>query len=359
MRVALLATMLIMTACGNLPPGPRSSSSNTPPPIATTAAPSPATGGSRLTWSAPVVIEPQPSPAAYRIADISCPSVDFCVAVIDNGDAITSTAPTDPRAAWTITRIDREGSGWQRVSCPRVNLCVAIDLLGDVITSINPTGGPRAWTVTRVAGLGLVGVSCPTASFCAAVDVDGHVFISKKPTGGRAAWSTVDLSGGAMYGIQTDGVSCPSPQFCAVAGLDSVLASTSPAVGGSSWTATSLPVPVGDYLNGVFCLSARLCLAFDEFGSIFASTNPGAKSPTWKPAGTGFGPVNDVSCPSADFCVAVTDDGVTSSRSPAADTWTATEDIGGHGWLAVSCPSADACIAGDVSTDLAVGRKVS
>jgi hypothetical protein len=304
-----------------------------------------------------VVIEPQPSPAVYGIADISCPSVNLCVGVIDNGDAITSTSPRDPTAVWTIARIDK--AGLERVSCPSVNLCVAVDLDGDVVTSINPTGGPSAWTGTHVAGLGLVGISCPIASFCAAVDVDGHVFVSRKPAGGRAAWSLIDLTGGIPYGFPTKAISCPSAQFCAVASDDSVLASTSPAAGGSTWTETSLPLPEGHFLNGVFCFSASLCLAFDDLGSIFSSTNPGSKGPTWKRTGSDFGPVRDVSCPIADFCVAVTDDGVISSRNPAADAWTAPEQIGGDAWISVSCPSTDLCIAGDIDTDLAVGQTVS
>jgi hypothetical protein len=279
---------------------------------------------------------------------------------MDNGDAVTSTSPTGDRAAWTVTPIDKAENGLSGVSCPSNSLCVAIDLSGDVVTSGNPTGGSGAWTVTPVAGLSLIGISCPTVGFCAAVDVDGHAFVSTNPLGGRTKWSIIDLTRGIPYGFPTQGVSCPSAGFCAIAGYESVWTSTSPTAGVTAWRETQIQgvAPEGPLIQWVYCQSARLCFALDDAGNLFVSTNPAAKRPTWKQRGADSGAINAISCPMADFCVAVTDDGVITLRNPAdtAEVWTAPENLGGSAWLMIWCPSAYICIAEDASAEIVVGR---
>ena len=358
MRGVLIVALVILTACCTFQPEARSSPepSATPASSATAGSPSPPVGGSRMTWSAPVAIEVQPSPAAYGLRRISCPTVNLCVGVIDNGNAVTSTSPQGNAAAWMVTPIDKSGNGLTSVTCPTTTLCVAVDLSGNVVTSRDPTRGSGAWTVTSVAGLGLAGISCPTVRFCAAVDVDGHAFISTNPMGGPKAWSLVDLTRGVAFGIPTQGISCPSTGFCAIAGSGSVFTSTSPAAGAGAWKETVLAGT--SLLSGVFCKSPRLCFAFDDAGKFFSSTNPAAKSPTWKEIAGDQGAVNDVSCPTAGLCFAVTVDGVITSRSPAdaAEAWTAPEDLGGNTWLTISCPTAEICVAGDAGADIVVGR---
>lgn len=356
MRVAILAALLILTACCTTRPQAQSSVTPSPTPLAstTTVSPSSSPGGSRMTWSAPVTIEVQPSPAVDGLRDISCPSINLCVGVVDNGDAVLSTSPKGDAAAWMLTPIDKAENGLTGVSCPSTSLCVAVDMSGNVVTSSDPTGGSGAWTVTRVAGLSFTDISCPTVGFCAAVDVDGHAFISTNPMGGPNAWSLIDLTRGIPYGFPTQGISCPSPGFCAIAASGSVFTSTSPSAGAAAWKETVL---AGASLpQGVFCLSANLCFAFDDMGQIFRSANPAAKSPTWRL--TANATVNDLTCPTADFCVAVTYDGVITSRGPAntGEAWTGPENIGGDVWLSISCPSPDICIAGDASTNIVVGR---
>lgn len=311
-----------------------------------------------MTWSAPVAVEAQPSPPGLR--GISCPTINLCVAVMDNGDAVTSTSPIGDKAAWTATPIDKAENGLSGVSCPSISLCVAVDLSGDVVTSGNPIGGSGAWTVTPVAGLSLIDISCPTVDFCAAVDVDGHAFLSTNPLGGRTKWSIIDLTRGIPFGIPTQDISCPSAGFCAIAAYDSVFTSTAPTAGAAAWRETPIPgVVPGTPLQWVYCQSARLCFALDDAENLFISTNPAAKSPTWKQSGAVSGAVNAISCPTADFCVAVTDDGVITLRDPAdtAEVWTAPENPGGgSAWLTIWCPSAYICIAGDASGEIAVGR---
>lgn len=280
MRVVLLIALVILTACCSSRPDARSSTvpSATPAPSALAGSPSPRLGGSRMTWSAPVAIDAQPSPPGMR--GISCPTINLCVAVMENGDAVTSTSLTGDAPAWTVTPIDKAENGLSGVSCPSISLCVAVDLSGDVVTSGNPTGGSGAWTVTPVAGLSLIDISCPTVGFCAAVDVDGHAFLSTNPLGGRTKWSIIDLTGGIPFGFPTQGISCPSAGFCAIAGSDSVWTSTLPTAGAAAWRETPIPgvVPGASLIQWVYCQSARLCFAFDDAENLFISTNPAAKA---------------------------------------------------------------------------------
>jgi len=356
MRVAIIGALLILTVCCTTRPEARSSSIPSPTSLPSAATASPSLAGSRMKWSAPVAIEVRPSPG--HLAGISCPSINLCVAVVDNGDAVLSVSPKGDAAAWMVIPIDKAENGLTGVSCPSSSVCVAVDLSGNVITSGDPTGGSAAWTVTRVAGLALAGISCPTVGLCAAVDVDGHVFISKTPMGGRTAWALIDLTRGIPYGFPTQGISCPSAKFCAVAGSDSVFISTSPSASAAAWKETVLAG--ASFLRGVFCFSSSLCFAFDDSGNFFRSTNPAAKSPTWLRTATVNAAVNDVTCLTAEFCVAVTYDGVITSRNAAstAEVWTAPENIGGDVWLSISCPSPDMCIAGDSSANIVVGRSI-
>jgi hypothetical protein len=198
MRVAIVAALLILTVGCTMRPEARSSSTPSPTSLhsTATASPSASPGGSRMTWSAPVSIEGHLSSGKPRVPGISCPSINLCVGVVDNGDAVLSTSPKGDAAAWMVTPIDKAENGLTSVSCASTSLCVAVDLSGNVITSSDPTGGSVAWSVTSVAGLAFADISCPTVDFCAAVDVDGHVFISRNPMGGRKAWSLIDLSRG-------------------------------------------------------------------------------------------------------------------------------------------------------------------
>src|SRR5690349_11451612 len=147
MRIAVLAVMLILAACGS-PAGPKAQSSLTPSgsPIAS---PSPTTGP--LTWSAPQRIDHQPPFAGNRLEGISCPSGGLCVATDQLGNVVTSRDPIGGAAAWTVIHVDptkdptSEAANLSAVSCPNSGLCVAVDYSGNVVTSTTPTGGAAAW----------------------------------------------------------------------------------------------------------------------------------------------------------------------------------------------------------------------
>src|ERR1700693_3683005 len=106
MKVAVLAVVLILTACGSSSEPKAQSSfqpSATPTPIVMTPTPSPtptSTTGSPLTWSAPVRVVHQPPFVANRLTSVSCPSTSLCVAVDEVGNVVTSTNSTGGAAVW-------------------------------------------------------------------------------------------------------------------------------------------------------------------------------------------------------------------------------------------------------------------
>ena len=138
MRAAVLAVVLILAACSSSS-GPKPQSSvrpnATPTAIAVTPTPTPT---SQLTWAAPVRVDHHPPFAGNYITGVSCPSVNFCVAVDDSGNVVTSTNPTGGAAAWTVTNVG--GYDLTGVSCPSSVLCVAG---GQQATTWSPPVTPR------------------------------------------------------------------------------------------------------------------------------------------------------------------------------------------------------------------------
>lgn len=179
----------------------------------------------------------------------------------------------------------------QAISCPGVTLCVAVDNAGDVFTSSQPTGGAGTWTGAHIetpvcnspvpGGTcgGFTGISCPSTSLCVAVDIQGNVLVSRDPTGGANAWQAAQID--AFAGCSADG-------------------STGSCSG----------------LSGVACASASLCVAVDDFGNVFASSDPTGGASAWRAArvdnsGAICSPSIDCrglttpSCPSSSLCVAI------------------------------------------------------
>ena len=176
----------------------------------------PLSASAALSWSAPVLIDHQRQyPAPGGLSGVSCPSTSLCVAVDRAGNVVTSTRPTGRASAWTIAHVDPTSSsgcvmgschGLTDVSCASAVWCVAVDDQGNAITSSNPTGGRSAWRSVNIdsrnagcgyTGLcyGLTGVSCPSGSLCVAVDAVGNVLTSTHPGGGASAWRTANVDG--------------------------------------------------------------------------------------------------------------------------------------------------------------------
>src|SRR5260370_1270280 len=292
MRVAILAVVLVLTACGNSS-GPKGQSSSQPSPTPTpilvtpasspmpTASPNP-TAGSPLIWAAPVRVDHQPPFFGSKLVGVSCSSIRLCVAVdYSGGNVVTSSDPTGGAAAWTVTHVKGSG-GLSSVSCPSSGLCVAGDYLGNVVTSTSPTGGAVTWLVTHVDGsncavtetgalCALNSMSCANSTLCVAVDQIGNVVTSTNPTAGPAAWKVTQVGAHS-------GVSCPSTTLCVAVGDDG-FTSSNPNGRAAAWKVTQ--VVGANSFGGVSCPSVSLCVAVDELGNVVTSSNPAGGAAAW------------------------------------------------------------------------------
>lgn len=389
MRVALLAVILVVIACG--PASPRAQSSF-PPTATPTAASSPnptvspaaaptRVPGSPLDWAAPVLVDHQSPFEGSGIDGIACPTVNLCIAV-EHSNVITSSNPTGGAAAWTVTSLDGLGGAPPNmfgVTCPSEVLCVAIDQIDAnsdaIVTSINPTGGPGAWSVTDISGLtavhtyrgyhsGINDISCPTISLCVAVDGGGNAITSTNPTGGVAAWKLAHVFGPTVCvigegsppcGLQS--VSCPTITYCiAVDFIGNLIASHNPTGGAAAWTATR--ASKDSSLGRVSCPAITFCVALDGGRGwiLLTSTKPTGGAAAWTEVDlsdeTKVDPANlvDASCPSISLCFVVDDQGdVIHSANPTggAQAWTSVH-VDADGLVGgVSCPSSSLCVAVD------------
>ena len=295
-----------------------------------------------LTWASPVLSDSTPGTAG--LTGVSCPSISLCVAVDDNGNVLSSTAPTS--GTWSApASIHTPAPHLTAVSCPSGTLCFAVDTSGSVYSSATPTSAP--WTSGNIDGTTLLnGVSCPSSSLCVAVDNTGEVLASVTPgTLTSASWPALAVDGSRHI----TAVSCPTASLCAaVDNAGNILVSTSP-TSAPAWHATPLTTSA---LTGVSCDSAGLCVAVAIDGSVYASANVTASVVTWSttpldPAGR---PLSAVSCSDVGVCVLVDASGnAFATDTPAAGqpAWTQTPVDTGHGLNAVSCLSGGLCVAVD------------
>jgi len=265
------------------------------------------------------------------------------------------------------------GSPLTGISCPTTRLCVATDQAGEVIGSADPVGGSGAWSAAQITpsgiGVNLAGISCPSSTLCVAIDpATGQAYSSADPTGGASSWqaATIEpqqLGGGPAADLQS--VSCASASLCvAVDDAGNVFTSTDPA--GGAWQMAS--VNEGNQLDGVSCPSAALCVAV---GVGFAtSADPTGGASAWR--STSALSAQAVSCAGSQLCVAVDGNGnayATTDPAGGPQAWEQQPNID-HSYRfsplnGISCPTTRLCVAvngsGDAvsSTDPAGGGWVS
>lgn len=264
---------------------------------------------------------------------VSCPSASFCMAV---GGA-QAVAYVD--GVWTAPQMINPGanvnSGLGTVSCGSAAFCMAGTDDGRAFMYDG-----RTWSApTRVLSGGIAQISCAGRS-CWALDELGHASFFN-----GSEWSRprqTDLSNPAL--------SCTSVGFCmAVTGTE-----TDRLTGGRWVAAGSLEVsePQGgsepNVGEAVSCSSATFCVALDNFGEAFTWAG-GQWSRAFK-----FDPglMNEgdaVSCASQSDCVVVDGQGVTTTWN--GRTWSASRRIDtiNGGLNDVSCPTPQFCIAVDAS----------
>jgi hypothetical protein len=282
------------------------------------------------------VVHDSLSAERFNLQDIACPSSTLCVVGSRNGFLMTSMNASAPRPTWTLTQ--PIASRIDHISCGSVSLCSAVGD-GNLFISTNPGGGTRAWSRVDLGGVIVVDVSCTPDGFCAGVlpralyaqgstnPTNGGVVMSANPAA-PDTWSGVALP--ALDSTDDDyaSISCASSAFCDVqSALGVTETSTNPTGGAAAWTRGPTPGGGGSSIGpgGVSCATPSFCVSLDSpldgTAHIFESANPATG---WSSTYTANDNLNDLSCASATFCVAVADDaGILVGVPPGTprDTW--------------------------------------
>jgi hypothetical protein len=162
-------------------------------------------------------------------------------------------------------------------------------------------------------------------------------------------WSvlgTFDATGGAPTAV-----SCASESLCvAVDDKGNVFATSEPTASDPTWRRAE--VDPGEALSAVSCAPSGPCVAVDRHGHAFASPDPGFAAWSMTSVPVGGSALTGVSCPTASLCVAVDAEGdVATSTDPIAGAWTLASSHPGHQLTSVSCASPTLCVTVDASGD--------
>jgi len=171
---------------------------------------------------------------------------------------------------------------------------------------------------------------------------------SRRPAPRALSWSA-PLPIQPSYSLNS--VSCPSSTLCVAGDQDGdIFTSTDPDGGvASDWTEIKQADTVGALLS-ISCASNTLCVAGDSASGLLVSTDPaGTEASDWVRVGLGGAPWQAISCTlvtSGQLCVATGYYGeVAVSTDPgggSASDWTITYNVGAD--KGMSCTTAGVCI---------------
>jgi hypothetical protein len=203
-------------------------------------------GADHVTWaSARLGILEDPISNSPALTSISCPDVEFCLAVDVVGNALSWDG-----IEWTAPRaIEADVVALTDVSCPSTQTCIAVDHLGNAtrfngITWSAPTPIDDGHEVTSL--------SCATEKFCQAVTDNGDAV-----TWDGSAWSQP----GNIDNAALTSVSCSAATSCAATDADGKWVTWN----GTTW---SEPQSVADSgFTAVWCSAPSECQASDVNGN--------------------------------------------------------------------------------------------
>jgi hypothetical protein len=340
MRKIMLVGLAMLTALGAVLAAVLGASS-APVKAATAAATVNAVAATRVSAAATA----STSTLMLQFNGVSCVSATFCAGVGEEGDSAHPARGDVP-----LTMI-WNGARWRETATPL----------------------PKGWPEGQLGG-----VSCPSRSYCVAIG-DYSKGITLNPmaeTWNGRDWTVTELPRPAgPFSVVDGAISCPAAHRCVADGTFALAPSRGHAFAetltGAKWTIRDVPLPKGSIGGGfgsVSCDSVTDCvLAGGSYTAkhqtvLFESWNGKTFAPmkAASPAGQ-FSDLYDVSCTSAESCVAV---GSVShsglyNQTGFAELWN------GRNWsvtsvkapknpllTGVSCAAAKSCVAvGDTSAD--------
>ncbi len=250
---------------------------------------------SKLRWSAPERIDLTQG----LLANVSCVSASFCMAIDQNGNYLTYNGATWSGPTPIFRHVTGQGefgcngSCLDALDCPTTSFCLAGVDVGrdDYLAYQNGIwSGIKTIPVARHPFAGSIqSISCSNASYCVFTDGDGNIYALDNGSWSRGP--VLSPSGGNYP------VSCTAAKFCAVVGQDSYVTSNA-----GTWSAVkNLPTPFDNEVGFVTCASASACLAGGN-----ENTPQTWSGSTWADATlASTNTVDLASCTAADFCLGV------------------------------------------------------
>lgn len=240
-------------------------------------------------------------PGVSPAHDVACPTATLCLLAAGTVEGGGGNLYRASSLGGSFLTSFKPANGVGAISCPSSSFCVtALEGGGFIRYSTNPSG--IFWTAVSIGTGAMKDVTCLSKSFCAVVDAAGNIRVATTEKGVKEAGGWKATSVNESTALQA--VACSSTSTCiAIDGSDEVI-SMSIAEGGGA-TASSQVVAGADELTDVNCVGAT-CVAVDDEGAVFASTDSGE---SWDERFQARGKLTGVSCASSALCAAGTDGG--------------------------------------------------
>jgi hypothetical protein len=282
-------------------------------------------------WSKPSLRDP----SYGDISSVAC-GTTRCVAVDSAGRALRSTG-----AGWTAPeKIDTYANfdvGGLTISCARSDFCLTVDRFG----GSRRLDGTR-WSTTGTAPFSPAALSCRSSTWCMAISSVGQVSIYHGSTWSAPRYSFHDASG---QGLQWD-LSCAAWNYCMAYSSAGLMRRYT----GSGWLA---PKDLGDIFDAdVSCPTTSFCMA------------TGGNFRTWRHSSTGWHalgtPAQDtpqLSCESAQFCLAAGTYGELLTYDGSAWSTSTTMSLPAYGYFeSVDCTATVTFCVAVTPIDVTIGK---
>ena len=306
---------------------------------------------------------------------LSCVSSTFCVGFDDGTVYSGSQSFAYNGTFWSESPSVIDANGvLDSLSCASSTFCVAGDEAGDVVAYDG-----KSWSAPELIdkGRGVTSISCASAKFCMAVDNSGNALIFG--SSGSPSSSSGPASPTSLWQFKTiassnpEDVSCSDPNFCMVVGqYPTGTQQFTESWNGSAWTSEEVPLSSTlnsrDILTADSCVSAQFCMAVSNDGAMEWNGSAWSAISTPQPTGIDQYSLAAISCPTVSLCIALGNESEINSsvEAPLIEEWDSTAwrvvdgigigvQVNSHYLMSslssVSCVSASSCIAvGSAST---------
>ena len=325
-------------------------------------------GGAVVTMSGPVWSSPTPLTNGGSLSAISCADASHCVAIGTNSSAalVLETTATGG-SSWSNSAVPSLWASVSAISCPSDGLCVVggYESNSGALAQLTLSGTAVTWGSPYQPignGGGATAVSCANTSYCAAAFGSADLFYS---TNGGTSWASSDISDPTNdYSENVTGISCianSSSAACTAVGSRTPEPSY-PSIG-MAWTTSNLAgssLPANAFTSAggsgsqVSCGSISMCLAVGVngwYGPTLAAISTTGSSPVPPTIPVEYSGVygnnaymkfNAVACPSTTECVLGGPYGLDEMTNGASFSSVHLEI---PGLVDVSCGSAQDCLA--------------